>query len=231
MISKNMLLAYTTIGLLACSGGAGTAALGEGDAGPGAAQDSGDSQGDGGAPLPVTDGGPDARAVQDGAPDAVSAAASIDPIVVGNKWTYDVTEVGYYPLCPTAKASEAEVVRATPRDGRQAYEVTSFCKPVGSVYYAEEGDVVYWDYSGAWVLVIDAPVADGHTWTNGVTSYGWHGLGSVTVPAGTFSDCWKAQDTLGPTYTVLCRGVGPVIWSYRDAQGNGYDATLTAKNF
>jgi hypothetical protein len=53
----------------------------------------------------------------------------------------------------------------------------------------------------------------------------------VTVPAGTFARCWRAQDTAGESYTTLCRGVGPVKWHVVDGSGNGYDAALTAKSF
>jgi hypothetical protein len=226
MTTRKLLALCATVSLVAC-GGASTAAIGDpsGDAA---------TKADAGAPAAeagLRDAGSEASVTADAGLDGKPADAPIDPIVLGHRWTYDVKEVGNYPLCPSGSGQSAEVLGVSTRDGRQAYEVRSFCQYVGSVYYAEDGDVVYWDYDGTWILVIDAPVIDGHTWTNGVTSYAWHDVGSVTVPAGTFSQCFKAADTLGPTYTILCRGVGPVQWSYRDASGNGYDAVLTAKNF
>jgi hypothetical protein len=218
---------HAGIGLAAC-GGSAAPTLASGDGGSPSANGTVEGSGDA-APSPV-DGGTDASVGKDATPDATPSEAPIDPIVVGHKWTYDITEIGYYPLCPSG-TGDADVLGASTRDGRQAYEVRSFCKAVGSVYYAEDGDVVYWDYAGTWLLALDSPVQEGHTWTNGITSYAWHDAGTVTVPAGTFSNCWRAQDVLGPTHIVLCRGVGPVQWSYRDALGNGYDAALTGKNF
>ena len=52
----------------------------------------------------------------------------------------------------------------------------------------------------------------------------------MTVPAGTYSDCFEADVQDEPAYyaVTFCRGVGPVKWHYRDASQNGYDATLTA---
>jgi hypothetical protein len=177
------------------------------------------------------DAGPDATPPKnDGGSDAGPQPPAIDPLVVGHKWTFDVTEVANYPACPTG-TNDVTVLDVAPRDGKNAYSVQSFCPGLPPVYYAQDGDVVLWDDSGTWVLVLDAPVQEGHTWTNGVITYVWHDLGSFTVPAGTFTQCFKAQDTAGPSYSVLCRGIGPVKIVYRDPSNNGYDAVLTAKNF
>jgi hypothetical protein len=154
----------------------------------------------------------------------------IDPIVVGRTWTNDVTVFGTYPLC-TAGSHDGAVLSEMTVDGKSAFQVQSFCPGVGTLDYAVAGDVVQYDYMGTWVLVLDAPVAEGHTWTNGVDTFTWHSLGSVTVPAGTFADCWKVtQNVAYEAYTIFCRGVGPVHWYTKNA-GNGYEAILTAKNF
>ncbi len=217
----------------ACSGGgASNVGLG-GDAG-GPTSEGGATTADGGDGTPPSDGGsgsdaPVSRgdAGTDGGP---AKEAPIDPLAVGNTWTYAVTEVGSYPLCPSG-THDGKVIGSSQRDGKLAYETQSLCARVGTYYYATDGDVVYWDNASTWVLVLDAPVAEGHTWSNGVTAYVWHDVGRVTVTAGTFEKCFKAQDTQGPSYTIFCRGVGPVRWSFRDSLGNGYDAVLTAKNF
>lgn len=186
---------------------------------------------------PALDGGVDVGAPVDAARDVASndaardaAVQPIDPLVVGHKWTYQVTQVNVYPLCPSG-THDGEVLRALTKDGRQAVEVQSLCQNAGTFFYSMQGDVVHWDEAGNWVLVIDAPVQEGHSWASSNSTYTWHDAGAVTVPAGTFSDCWKAQDDNGPSYTTFCRGVGPVDWHYRDAFGNGYNALLTAKNF
>lgn len=225
--------ALATVALTGCGGSSSGGIIAGGDGGSGT--DGGDQPGrDGG-----TDPGQDGGVTQDsGASDAGNDGADgagkdgpIDPFAVGNTWTYDVTEIGVYPLCPSG-VHDGKVLGSAQRDGKLAYETQSLCAKAGTFYYSVDGDVVYWDSASTWVLVLDAPVAEGHTWSNGVTTYAWHDVGTVTVPAGTFSKCWKAQDTTGPSYTVFCRGVGPVHWSFRDASGvNGYDALLKAKNF
>jgi hypothetical protein len=227
------LVSLGSLAVVACGGSSSAGVISDVDGGGG--QD--------GAANPNADGGgttvpPDGSAGGDGGgggdagggADGATAEAPIDPFAVGNTWTYDVTQVGVYPLCPSG-SHQGKVLGSAQRDGKLAFETQSLCANAGTFYYAVDGDVVYWDNATTWTLVLDSPVVEGHTWSNGVTTFAWHDVGSVTVPAGTFPKCWKAQDTAGPSYTVFCRGVGPVNWSYRDATGNGYDALLTAKSF
>ena len=108
----------------------------------------------------------------------------------------------------------------------------SACANVGSAYYVVAGDLVQVDVGGAWLTALGTPVQEGQTWMEGSDSYTWHSVGTVTVPAGTFDDCWSATlNVPTSTYALFCRGVGPVRWYTKDAQGNGYDAQLSAKNF
>ncbi len=159
------------------------------------------------------------------------SAEAIDPIAVGNAWTYDVEELGSFPLCPSGSHT-AETLAESQLDGKTAFEVSSLCANAASSFYAVDGDVVQVNYQGTWVLALDAPVEEGHTWSNGVSTFTWHDEGSVTVGAGTFDDCWRAtQNVSYEAYTIFCRGVGPVHWRSVDLNGNGFDALLTAKNF
>lgn len=155
----------------------------------------------------------------------------IDPIEVGHSWTYDVEELGTFPLCPSGSHT-GETIGESELDGKHAFEVTSLCANAESSQYAVEGDVVFVNYQGTWILALDAPVEEGHTWSNGSSTFTWEDEGTVTVPAGTFDDCWRAtQNVAYEAYTVFCRGVGPVRWRSVDLSGNGFDAVLTAKNF
>lgn len=157
--------------------------------------------------------------------------APIDPLVVGSSWTYDVTELGTYPLCPSGSHT-GSVVSKGAKDGKpEAFGVKSLCENAGVLYYAVEGDLVQYDAMGTWVIALDAPVKEGHAWSTGAATLTWHDAGAVTVPAGTFDSCWKAAADGSEAYTIFCRGVGPVRWHVIDASGNGYDAVLTAKNF
>ena len=156
---------------------------------------------------------------------------AIDPVALHRAWTYDVQVFGAPTVCSPGR-HDGSVVKEDVVDGKHAYEVQSFCPGIPSLYYAFDGDRVELDYKGQWVLALDTPVQEGTSWSNGAGSFTWHDAGSVTVPAGTFSRCWKATENAGyAAYTVFCRGVGAVEWYRKDAQGNGFDARLVAKNF
>ena len=101
-------------------------------------------------------------------------------------------------------------------DGKDAFQTTSLCAGAEASYYAVDGDVVQVDYQGTWILALDAPVEEGHTWSNGSSTFTWHKEPHVTVPAGTFDNCWRAtQNVSYEAYTIFCRGVGPVHWYSR----------------
>jgi hypothetical protein len=155
----------------------------------------------------------------------------IDPIEVGRAWTFEVKVLGIYPLCENG-TFEANAVRAETVEGKQAIYVTSFCPSSPGFHYSVDGDNVWSHYLGEWISSLQAPVQKGHSWTDGYLDYEWESKGTVTVPAGTFDECWSATTIASYTsYILLCRGVGPVRWHYEDGWGNGYDATLVAKNF
>jgi len=177
--------------------------------------------------LSDTDGGDAGLVGDDG-----GALASIDPIALNDAWTYDVTVAGTYPAC-TNGSGVASVTQHSTIDGKDAFYVSSFCAALGSFWYSADGDRVY-EYDGTnWLLALDAPVEDAHTWSNGSETFVWKKIGAIAVPAGNFADCWEVDDQAAPTYyaVTFCRGVGPVKWHYRDASQNGYDAVLTNKNF
>jgi hypothetical protein len=153
----------------------------------------------------------------------------IDPIALGRSWTYDVTIIGTYPIC-RAGSSTGQVLGTKQVSGKQAFQVQSFCPGAGTTSYAVDGDRVELFYANTWILALDAPVEEGHTWTNGADDFVWEKAPKVTGKAGTFDDCWTARQENSESYTVFCRGVGPVKWHFVD-KGNGYDAVLTAKNF
>ena len=170
------------------------------------------------APAPTKPGGP-------------SADRRIDPIEVGREWTFDVKVLGYYPACAngtySAKAERAETV-----DGKSAFYVSSFCPDSPGFDYSVDGDNVSSHYLGEWIDSLEAPVQVGHTWSDGYLTYKWESKGTMSVAAGTFTECWSVTTVASyDSYIVFCRGVGPVHWHFEDGWGNGFDATLTSKNF
>jgi len=78
-------------------------------------------------------------------------------------------------------------------------------------------------------MYLDTPVEEGHRWQDSVgRSLSWHKAGSVTVPAGTYHDCWErrlASATENGAVT-FCRGVGQVRYSM-----SSYSAELRSKSF
>ena len=98
-----------------------------------------------------------------------------------------------------------------------------------------EGDTLYSydESSGAWQALLVGPMEDGHTWTTTIDEktyeLAWRSAGSITVPAGTFSDCWdllvNSDDT---SYSSYCRGVGHVRVHWEHAS---HDLELVSTSF
>ncbi|MFO0548468.1 MAG: hypothetical protein U0271_08785 [Polyangiaceae bacterium] len=200
-----------------------------GDDGPGGSGAGGDIPGTGGAGQ----GGSGGQVTSTGGAGGAGGGVDnrIDPIATGHSWTYDVTQLGNFAYCPTGTVT-AETLSESELNGKHAFEISNFCSGIAPSLFAVDGDLVMVDYQDTWVLALDPPVEEGHTWSNGTSTFTWHAEGSVTVPAGTFDDCWRAtQNVTYTAYTIFCRGVGPVHWYSSDLNGDGFDAVLSAKNF
>ncbi len=176
-----------------------------------------------------------------------AAPASILPYAVGSVWTYAASETvsgesGSGTLTDTVTGSGTY-------DGRDALTLSSTWNLFGvstavSYVYVEgdDGWFEYQGYLGQWVHNPVAPVTEGASWsfTEGTTggTCTWHDAGSTTVPAGTFSDCWRADCVVGnqgpsdTNYSIYCRGVG-VVASAEIINATGFSLTtqLTSKNF
>jgi hypothetical protein len=103
----------------------------------------------------------------------------------------------------------------------------------GTDYLAKgPGEEIHFYYQGSWLRVIAEPIQVGSSWDYFNTSYTWQDAGSVTVAAGTFSDCWTAaQNVRYVAYQTYCRGVGMVRSYSQDLAGNGWDAELVSTSF
>jgi hypothetical protein len=218
------------VGLVACGGSDGGGVFGTA---PGTGVEGGTDPGNDAGTNPLADGGSDSGTLPDGAPkvDGSVKDTRIDPIEVGHAWTYNVTVLGFYPACSNG-IFVSNTLSSSTVDGKTALSVQSLCENAGVFKYSVDGDRVYAYLNGGWKTSLDSPVAEGHTWSDGFLHYKWESKGSVTTPAGTFTDCWSATTVASYTsYLLLCRGAGPVKWHYEDGLGNGYEAILTAKNF
>ena len=190
-------------------------------------------------------GSPSPEAGDDSASPTVDSS-SVDnrvfPVALGRTWTYALTALdGGTIVCPGPPTAQV-TGQGEVRDGGASLRYRSLCL-AGSigVDMVGDGDEVYaytFDADGGKLLnngvpyvYIDSPIADGHEWTytTGI-KFRWRDAGSMTVKAGSFSECWSRDEvaTDGGIYDVFCRGVGQVY--HHNTAGN-YNAELTAKSF
>lgn len=213
------LVGWAAAMLAACGGTASRGPVGEGpsDSGPAEAASPGP---DGASP------GPDANSPvpEAAAPDSDTggdggADQRIDPLEVGRTWTYEVAQFGTYPACPGGMHA-GSAVGSSVIGGRQAIEVQSACANAGAAYYAVSGDLVQLYAQGTWITALGTPVQEGQSWSEGSLMVTWHSAGTVTVPAGTFQDCWSATEDVGyVAYAILpWRGPGPLVHEGRAGQ-------------
>jgi hypothetical protein len=156
------------------------------------------------------------------------------PIALGNRWTYTVAAVGAGSVCAAGSYDQA-IVSANPgSDGRPAFQMTSFCSGVAGTQDVSTpgGDEVDAFYNGAWAPFVALPLMEGYSWQYFNATYKWHREGTITVPAGTFDDCWTANQQVSYTaYLTYCRGAGLVHSYSSDLSGSGWDAKLASKSF
>jgi hypothetical protein len=193
--------------------------------------DSSPSGDDGGGPA---DGAADSSPTSgDGGGGAGGGGTALYPIQLGYQWTFSVAAVGSGSICSPGTYS-IQVVSANAVGGRSAFQLSSYCTGISGTtdYSLPGGDEVDIYYGGSWAALVDPTLVEGHGWPYFNTSYAWHRETSVTVPAGTFTDCWTAQQQV--TYTAFltyCRGAGLVRSYSKDLNGSGWDAQLVSKNF
>jgi len=157
--------------------------------------------------------------------------ARLYPLATGETWTYQVSAIGAGSTCDAGTFTQ-HVLSANPAGGRDAFQMDSFCSILAGVVYdysVPAGDEVDFLYMGAWDTLLDPTLTDGHDWPYINTSYHWKRETSVTVPAGTYDDCWTAvQDVSYTAANTYCRGVGLVKSISSDLTGAGWDAELSA---
>jgi hypothetical protein len=226
----------TASGALGCSSDDSQSA-GNVDAGGGAAGSSstGGSSGSGGSGGRNGTGGASGSGGVEGGTDAQGGSggvAPIYPVALGYSWTYDVTPLGLGDSCGSG-ARTTTVVGQSLLAGRNAFELDYFCSDT-PVYVSTAGDQLYYYTSNAWQLALDTPVAEGHSWPFFDGTRTWHSVGTVTVAAGTFTDCWDVdQQGAGVTTAsfTYCRGVGLVRLHGQSQTGDGSDAALVSTSF
>ncbi len=158
------------------------------------------------------------------------------PLAVGNEWTYELSGEGAINWCPIPgdKLRSSKVIGVETKGGERLFTTEGILcgtTPVKS-QMSSQGNKVWSHAMGQKYQILDTPV-DGGTFNIATNRYQWKKLGSVSTPAGSFSDCWRSTLLTGAqtTYTDYCRGVGMVTYYIRDLQGNSVTAKLVKKNF
>jgi len=216
------------------SGGGGTA--GGDDGGSGSSSGSASGSGSGGGSGSGSGSGAGSSSGGDaGASSGGDGGGSnrLFPLAVGYTWTYDVQNVGAGSACSAGTWQQA-VTGTRSVDGRSAFDLTSFCSGAGQseVSTVGTGDEVDIDFQNKWLKLIDGTLAEGETWSYFNTTYTWHLASTVSVPYGTFTDCWTATQNVNyVAYQTYCPGVGMVQSYSSDLSYNGWDAKLTDKSF
>ncbi len=156
------------------------------------------------------------------------ATTPLYPLALGARWSFKVQALGVGGQCNSGMFDQT-VLSANGAGARPAFQLTSFCTgaPGTSDLSTPGGDEVdIWEQS-TWAPLIALPLQEGWTWAYLTTTYAWHRETAVTVPAGSFTDCWTARhQTVSFAYETYCRGVGPVASHFEDETGAGWDAQL-----
>jgi hypothetical protein len=175
-------------------------------------------------PPPPTDGGvtkTDGGGADAGDPTAIT---SLFPAKVGHTMTFQVSSD--FPQCSGERTGS--VLGTQKVDGRDAFWISSYCdgQPPAAVSVSDKSADV--DVQGQYIPQLAAPVAEGAKFQSISGTSTWHKEGTVTVPAGTFQNCWRS--TSGNTFVIYCPGVGTV--HIHEDHGNGViDALLKSKNY
>lgn len=222
---------WCIVGVIVACSGCGSSGPSDTDATATGGASSGGSSASGGSPAvggsdtggqstggaPASGGAQGTGGVGSGGAGAV-LPSDLFPLALGNRWTYVVLNdpTGY---CDQTYLDE-EAYATDELDGVSCFVLSSPCYAPDPAYdsrLAVVDDEVVQRLDETWRAVLKAPVAEGTGWIvpYGTESfgYGWYFEGEVTVPAGTFQNCWSRRlspPEASPDIDTYCPGVGPV---------------------
>lgn len=178
-------------------GAAGSAGL----AGSGGAATGGESAG----------GGAGASGMGGAGAAAMVTPLNLKPLAVGNTWTYDVVDSAAVPACELG-VHETRIDATMEILGRTAYVERFFCSPAGGPTFLSVSDGQIDQVAGdEWRPQLAAPVEDGAAWQFAPNvTLRYRRAGTITVPAGTFDDCWERIRDGAAQVVTYCKDVGLV---------------------
>ena len=155
------------------------------------------------------------------------------PLSVGNEWNYDLTVTLTNLDITWTGSMEVEITAETTLDnGTEVFEVVQ----VISIVLMLETDTSYYEETENYILVYNSkaatvpdtlqalPLEVGKTWGD----YQVLGQADVTVPAGTFNDCWEILEASAgmSAYYYFAADVGLVKGSMTETEGSSIWETL-----
>lgn len=149
------------------------------------------------------------------------------PLKVGNEWTYEVTNGGTF--CGSGEVV-SKVRESFDKGGVTHFKVDPICKyygPGAQIIWEENDKIYTYIATSAVSNILSLPPEQDKTWSiNSAVSATWHKVESITVPAGTFTNCWEVrQNKWGAA--IYCPNIGAV----RGNGDNGYKYELKSWKF
>ena len=160
------------------------------------------------------------------------------PLTVGNEWNYDMTMTEIIVIDTVTSdttvvtaTNECEITAETTLDNSTAvfemistmtFEDTLIPGFADTSYIEETEDyILMYDTKAATVpddTMLALPLETGKTWADCEVM----GQENITVPAGTFNDCWKIRevDNGDTLYTYMALDVGMVKWTQSEIEAD-----------
>lgn len=156
---------------------------------------------------------------------------AVQPFVVGLEWEYRFTR----SMIPGCTQNVTYRVISAREDGVSGtvYRFQASCGEYRLTDYRVTRSAILCGIAGGGLYrCMNLPPEDGAVWGAGSGSgvqYRWERVETVTVPAGTFTGCWRRHDVTNNGNEVYCPGVGQVSASYN--RWSNYDMVLVRRNF
>lgn len=226
------------------SGAGGSAGTSGGAAGSGVGGDAGESSGSGGTAAQggTTSGGTGGTDAGAGGTSGTAGSGGggnqepLVPLITGHRSEFRFVALdSSMPTLETCDDPFTEVGEMDTIEGVTGTRYLSFCTD-DFVLIEGSGDSLTAHIIdptgkalGTAIEYIHSPVEDGESWPTGAPTYTWAEVTeSLTVPAGTFDDCWERVAPPDIATLTYCRGVGLVVGVHTS---NNWRLELVSKNF
>ena len=138
----------------------------------------------------------------------LTAHAQMMPLEVGNEWEFDISS--NYSSCK-AGVGVTKIHKLAQISGRSAFEASYACNGRRGYMSEVSSGKIDIHYNGNWYRYLDTPLVEGHVWNEFRAQALWTRVEDITVPAGTFTNCWRKIRQVPYTHwEEYCDGIGMV---------------------